>query len=598
MKIKSKLTAGALMIFFFITGLAAVSVFYLHRVKASYEKIQLQNAAFFGNYNVLIRSLNELERINNLCLHRPDTCVGLKMERTGNVLHFREAIAGMDTVFTRKVPDQILDSVRHAINEYEKVLTNEKPDFVVVMDKLTEVQRLVLNLYNTSQQMSAVNLSKAESRALTATLIVSVLATLAFLFSLTFAFSFPAYIADPLIEVTDKIQNIAKKKYSERIAYRNRKDEVGELAFAFNTMAARLEEYETSGLNDLMVEKNRIEAIVKNLNEGIILLDRNGIIQVINPVAARIYGVNPADVTGMKLETVAGKSEKLKELIEDIRNRQQLKPVKILFRGEEQFYSKEIFEIHKNGRKSSSEGLIISLKNITEYKKLDLDKTTFIAKVSHELKTPVSSINLSLKLLGDERIGTLSNEQKELVASLKEESGRLSTIIKELLDIAQVETGNIRLNLDTVNPEDILTFAIQMVHRQMEEKKIRLVTSVSEQLPPVKADIEKSVWVLTNLLSNAVRYTEESGEILVALRPVMGEVHFSVKDNGPGINHADQEKIFQPFVQLEPGKKKEGVGLGLAISKEFIHKQGGNLWVESQPGAGARFIFSLLSARE
>ena len=208
------------------------------------------------------------------------------------------------------------------------------------------------------------------------------------------------------------------------------------------------------------------------------------------------------------------------------------------------------------------------------------------------MKTPLSSINLSLKLLEDKRLGELNKEQTEVINSLRQQSNRLSRVINELLDYSQIETGNIKLNFTSVKPEDIIELGVTALMMQAAEKNIHLETEIEENLPEVKADLEKVVFVFVNLLNNAIRYSKQNDKIKLQANKNNREVRFSVIDNGPGISKEDQEKLFQRFTQV--GKKsRQGWGLGLAISKEFVQAQGGKIWVESEVGQGSKFIFSL-----
>jgi len=239
-------------------------------------------------------------------------------------------------------------------------------------------------------------------------------------------------------------------------------------------------------------------------------------------------------------------------------------------------------------------GYIISLRNVSDFKKLDQVKSNFLATVSHELKTPLASINYSLKLLQDQRIGEMNTEQQQLISTIKQENQRLQKMVSELLDVSRIETGNIQLNIEHARLPEIVRFALEPIQIQLQEKNIHLETSIPDDLPAVKADVEKTVWVLLNLISNAIRYSAENDTIEIAAKTDKSEVVVSVKDNGPGIEQQNHEKIFHKFVQI-PGKAeyKGGAGLGLSISREFIQSQGGRIWVESALGKGSTFLFTL-----
>jgi signal transduction histidine kinase len=223
--------------------------------------------------------------------------------------------------------------------------------------------------------------------------------------------------------------------------------------------------------------------------------------------------------------------------------------------------------------------------------KRDREKTNFIATVSHEIKTPIAAIKLSTKLLGDERIGTLNPEQKQLIQNIKEDTARVLKITTEVLSMAQMESGKIQLNIHPSDPKQIVDYALEAVHFQAEQKQIKLELTYDETPPVIDADVEKTAWVLVNLLSNAIRYSPENSKITIEIKTNPRTVLFSVQDFGKGIDKKYQDKIFDRYFQV-PGSKS-GTGLGLAISKQFIEAQEGEIWVDSAVGVGSKFNFTL-----
>ena len=222
----------------------------------------------------------------------------------------------------------------------------------------------------------------------------------------------------------------------------------------------------------------------------------------------------------------------------------------------------------------------------------DAAKTKLLSNVSHEMKTPISSINLTLKLLEDQRIGDLNREQRGLLQTIKDQSNRLSKVINEILNFSQIETGNIRMNVSDTRPEEVIDYAATALMMLLSEKNIQLETNIQNDLPLIRVDIEKTVWILVNLLNNAIRYSSPGGRIILTAGIVKDAVRFSVKDFGPGILPEDQEKLFSRFSELGQ-KSQRGWGLGLAISKEFVRAQGGSIYVKSTPGEGSEFFFDL-----
>jgi signal transduction histidine kinase len=235
---------------------------------------------------------------------------------------------------------------------------------------------------------------------------------------------------------------------------------------------------------------------------------------------------------------------------------------------------------------------VIILRNITIFKELDFAKTNFIATVSHELKTPIASIKLSLQLLEKSETGKINEDQKQLIESIKEDSQRLLKITGELLDISQLETGNIHLSIEKSNPYQIVNYAVDAVKVQAEQKQIELIIEAENDLPDLKVDSEKTAWVLINFLTNAITYSSNQSKIFVKLKKENNQVVFQVIDNGKGIDKRYQSKVFDKYFQI-PGSNKSGTGLGLAISKEFIEAQNGTIAVKSELGLGSTFIINL-----
>ncbi|MEO6979478.1 MAG: HAMP domain-containing sensor histidine kinase, partial [Mucilaginibacter sp.] len=243
---------------------------------------------------------------------------------------------------------------------------------------------------------------------------------------------------------------------------------------------------------------------------------------------------------------------------------------------------------------SKSVGKVYLLKNITEFKERDEAKTNFIATISHELKTPISSIKMCLKLLADERIGSVNAQQMELVDHIKDDSDRLLKITSELLDLSQVETGNIQLNFVPSDPSVIVDYALDSVRFPAGQKGIVLDVVKQPGLSKVQVDVEKTAWVLVNFLSNALRYSPEKSKVAIKISEKNGSVIFSVKDLGKGIDEQYQKRLFDRYFQVPTdGQNKSGSGLGLAISKDFIEAQHGTIWMESAIGEGSTFSFAL-----
>ena len=236
------------------------------------------------------------------------------------------------------------------------------------------------------------------------------------------------------------------------------------------------------------------------------------------------------------------------------------------------------------------------LKNITEFKELDSAKTTFISTISHELKTPISAIMMSLQLLEDDRVGDLNEEQKELAQSIQDNSERLLNITGELLNMTQVESGKLQLKPRITKPIELIEYAIKANRVQAEKFNIQIEVQYPEnKIGKLFVDSEKIAWVLTNLLSNAIRYSPENGRIIIGARQTEdNHIEMYVRDFGKGIDPRYHQSIFDHYFRV-PGTKVQGSGLGLSISKDFVEAHGGTLTVESEIGKGSCFTLRLKS---
>jgi signal transduction histidine kinase len=200
---------------------------------------------------------------------------------------------------------------------------------------------------------------------------------------------------------------------------------------------------------------------------------------------------------------------------------------------------------------------------------------------------------MSLQLLENNKVGELNEEQKKLIDGIKDDTARLLKITGELLNMTQVESGSIQLSVLPCDPKEIIDYAIGANKVAADQKSITFDLMMDNSLPQVLADSEKTSWVLTNLLSNAIRYSYENSSISIDIKRAEGNrLIFSVKDSGQGIEPQYLDKIFNRYFKI-PGAKKEGTGLGLNISKEFMEAQAGTLFVKSKFGFGSTFSISL-----
>ncbi|WP_245542611.1 ATP-binding protein [Segetibacter koreensis] len=488
---------------------------------------------------------------------------------------FEDALVKQENNITEAREDRVTAELRSNFNKLKAGDTSKEN----IRSTETVIQSILLLNMQAIHRKSKI----AERTADNALSMIIALGCIVFLIAFTFIVNFPSVVTDPINRLAEAIKEIAHKNYNHRIHITN-KDEFGKLADAFNEMAERLQYFESSNLNKLMFEKSRAEAVINSLKDASIGIDKNNIVLFANYQALQLLGLHSEEVVGKPVEDIKKKNDLFSFLID----KETTTPFKIVVENRENYFVKEIIEVAQGEAKNK----VIVLKNITSFKELDVAKTNFIATISHELKTPLASSDLSLKLLEDKRTGQLSAEQKELIESLKHDNQRMLTILSELLNMSQVEAGRIQLNISKVNPGDIIESAIEAVAGNAKEKEVVIKNLSDKDLPVIEADADKTIWILNNLLTNAIKYSFTNNSVEVKASKQNGNIIFSVKDYGPGIDKEYIPRLFERYFQV-PGSKEKGTGLGLAISKEFVEAQKGKIWVESEIGQGSVFSFQL-----
>ncbi|HEY1194462.1 sensor histidine kinase [Flavobacterium sp.] len=569
MRIKTKLNLGVGLLFLMIIILSLVSAYSVFLIKQDTENI------LKSNYNTLEYSRNMIFALD-----------GMKSDSKKTILNFEENLEKQTRNITEPGEKQATEKLKESFallaknNSDETVKAQIRQDIFAIMK---------LNLDAIKQKSDI-----AKQSAETANLSIAIVGTLCFLIAFNLLVNLPNNIANPIKELTLSIKEIANKNYSERVHFTSH-SEFGDLAKSFNTMAQKLEEYHDSNVYKLLFEKKRLETLINNMNDPIIGLDNEGIVLFANDEALKIIGLKSEDIIGKPSSELAVSNDLIRSLILKENETPKKQPLKIFAHGKESYFEKEIHNITitpTGEEKEINIGDVIILRNITLFKELDFAKTNFIATVSHELKTPIASIKLSLQLLENSKTGDMNEDQKQLVESIKDDSQRLLKITGELLNLSQLETGNIQLNIGKSNPHEIVRYAVEAVKVQADQKQIQLIIDANENLKNVKADAEKTGWVLINYLSNAIRYSSEKSTILIKLKEENNQMVFQVIDTGKGIEPRYKDKVFDKYFQI-PGSQKSGTGLGLAISKEFIEAQNGNVGVESNLGLGSTFWFTL-----
>ena len=576
MKIKTKLNIGIGLLFLMILLLAFASTWYVSSLKREADNV------LAANY--------------------------LSVEYARNMLGASDQYSAGDTVALATLRSNLAKQKKNVTELSEKeITTNLELKLNRLLDNpsdpqhASELREELVNLMNVNMAAIVKKNDHTKLLANEAFLLISILGALSFLIAFVLWVNLPSNIADPIKKLNSSIREIAKQNYAQHLYFKGDSEFV-DLANSFNSMAERLQEYSNSKLDHILQEKKRVEALVNSMHDPVIGLNDKKEILFINDEALQLIGLSREEVKLKPLQELANASDliaRIVEIPEKTPERQvhalEDNTLNIFVDNKESYFEKQVYaiEIVPTGEQALQHvGEVIILKNITTFKELDVAKTNFIATVSHELKTPIASIQMGLDLLNHPKTGELSENQRKLMEGIKDDSERLLRITSELLNMSQVETGNIKLFAQWCNPMPVITYALQATRLQAEQKHIELVTELDEDLPEVYIDEEKTAWVLTNFITNAIRYSAEHSKIIVSLAKKDAKLIFSVQDHGKGIDSSYKDRIFDRYFQI-PGSMRSGTGLGLSIAKDFIENQGGSIAVESSVGVGSTFSFSI-----
>jgi NtrC-family two-component system sensor histidine kinase KinB len=373
------------------------------------------------------------------------------------------------------------------------------------------------------------------------------------------------------------------------------RDEIGYLSESFNAMAASLREFRRTDQAKLLRIQRATQQAFDSLIYAIAVLDLEGRVEVATETAKNIFGLRPG--TTIFNLPFAPMVDLYQRALKEGRRVTPKDPQKLIqqFRhGEERYYRPEAGPILDNEKLPT--GVILVLQDVTQLQQQDEIKRDVIRTVSHQLKTPLTSIRMAIHLLLDEKLGDLNEKQVDLLLAAREDSDRLHEILVNLLDISRIVSGKVQMELVTISPQTLVMDAVEPYRRCAQDQGVAINLELRGDLPDVRVDTTRINHVFGNLFSNALKYTRPGGTISITARAEEESVRFSISDTGLGISGQYLPRIFEPFFRVPGQGRDAGAGLGLAIAKEIVEAHGGKISVESQEGKGTTFIFWLKRA--
>ncbi|MBV4464707.1 NtrC-family two-component system sensor histidine kinase KinB [Pseudomonas sp. F-14 TE3623] len=367
--------------------------------------------------------------------------------------------------------------------------------------------------------------------------------------------------------------------------------EMNQLTRRFGIMAEALREHQATNIDELLAGQQRLQAVLDSIDDGLLIIDRQGHLEHLNPVAQRQLGWD-TDRLGQGLGTALERPELDEQLQLVLRGgtlERAPEDLNIEVDGESRLLTYSLTPVsHTQGHIL---GAVMVLHDVTEQRAFERVRSEFVLRASHELRTPVTGMHMAFGLFRERTHFAADSREADLLDTVNEEMQRLMQLINDLLNFSRYQNGLQKLTLAPCSIEDLLDQAQTRFAVSAQEKGIELLVEVQGPLPRLQADQAQLERVLDNLIDNALRHTSHDGLIRLQARRHGERMIISVEDNGEGIAYGQQGRIFEPFVQV--GRKKGGAGLGLALCKEIVQLHGGRMGVYSRPGQGTQFYMAL-----
>ena len=462
------------------------------------------------------------------------------------------------------------------------------PDFVDLRQELTDISALNERAMTNNKK----RIISYTGDSMNIILIISIICVAA---SLVLSNYFTGKFLKPVTLLTETMKRVKEGDLNQQapVVF---EDEIGGMAREFNNMTKRLQIFEESTLGKVIDEKNKSLAIVKSISDPIIVLDNNYKVILCNDACNLYFGVDENNVIN-KHFLMAIKDGELFDFITQASNmKEQDMPIQKMYNmadSKGNYYFNvlvtQIKDIHE-----VQTGVIVVFQNVTELKQVENMKSDFISTVSHEFKTPLTSIMFGTSLLLDKNLGISDERQMKILNTMKEDADRLLSLVNDLLRLSKIEYDKSIFKMKPCSIRSIIQDSIKEFYNVAESKGVNLVYDADKDLPKISGDFEKLTWAVNNLISNALKCTDRGDQIIITACAKENNISVEVRDTGIGIPEEYQNKIFDKFIQIKgQDSERRGTGLGLAITKQIIEAHSGSIHCKSVLGQGSIFTFTL-----
>jgi two-component system phosphate regulon sensor histidine kinase PhoR len=410
--------------------------------------------------------------------------------------------------------------------------------------------------------------------------VIAVGALIAAVLGILLAFQVTRITVDPVKKLTAVSKRMADGDLNQEIAVTSR-DEVGELARAFNRMAMQVKQTMAA----VTAERDRMEVIFSHMGDAILVVDGNSIVTTLNRAAEKVFQTSREQAIGRhfievvrdyEIDTLLQRcltaKEQQKGLVGVSPKRQLLGVIVTPFQGES--------------------GCVVLVQDLTELRRLETVRRDFISNLSHELRTPITSLKALTETLNEGAIDQPS-VARDFVSKMNVEVDRLAQMVQEMGDLARIESGEAPLKRSPVNVAEVAARVAERLRDQADRAGLQVKLETASGLPAVSADEGRIEQVLVNLVHNAIKFTPPGGTVRISSKADGDHLLVSVSDTGVGISADDLPRVFERFYKADRARAGGGTGLGLAIAKHVVEAHGGRIWVESVEGRGATFSFTI-----
>lgn len=463
---------------------------------------------------------------------------------------------------------------------YDNQIVPKKLAINLLLDRVRDA--IKENIFATANTIQRIN------RTITSLLILGL--AVALLITFIASFKLGKSILRPIQTLTNAAREIGQGNLEQTVPVLST-DELGELAVTFNKMAAQLNTYRQSTTEQIIRLHRTMESALASFSDPVFIMDRYGRIDLSNRAAEELSarlaldGALPPKLASAVAEVLQQDRDFLPDSFDEV--------LTLRVSGQERSFLPRLHIMRETDGKPV--GVAVVLHDVTRFRLLDDAKTNLVGTVSHELKTPLTSVRMVLHMLHEKSLGPLNKSQTELVETARKDSERLLRMLDALLDIARLEAGASKLNREAVAPDELVTSIVAEAGNSAIKQGSQLSVEIAAGLPSVLVDRQQIGHVFHNYISNALKHSPPGGKIAVAATRLNDQsVQFSVRDEGPGIPAEFQARVFDRFFRV-PGQAKTGVGLGLSIAREIVVAHGGRVGVHSVPGEGSEFFFVLES---